>query len=54
MPQSQRRTDSGRLNHVPDGKPLDGLVLRGAARAVGATNRLNVAAALLVATAAKN
>jgi hypothetical protein len=45
------RTDSGRLDHVPDGESLDCLVLGGASRAVGATDRLDVAAALLVATA---
>ena len=45
------RTDGSRLNHVADGEPLDGLVLRSAAGAVGAAHRLDVAAAVLVATA---
>jgi hypothetical protein len=47
-----RRTDSGGLNHVADGESLDGLVLGGASRAVGATDRLDVAPAVLVAAAA--
>lgn len=42
-------TSGGRLNHVADGEPLDGLVLGGASRAVGAPDGLDVAAALLVA-----
>lgn len=42
-------TNSGRLDHVADGESLDGLVLGRAARAVGATDRLDVAATLLVA-----
>jgi hypothetical protein len=46
------RTDGSRLDHVADGEPLDCLILGGASRAVGATDRLDVAAALLVATAA--
>ena len=50
---SGRRTDSGGLNHVADGEPLDGLVLGGASRAVGATDRLDVAPAVLVAAAVK-
>ena len=50
---SGRRTDGGRLNHVADGEPLDGLVLGGASRAVGATDRLDVAPAVLVAAAVK-
>lgn len=41
-------TDGGRLNHVADGKSLDGLVLGSASRAVGAANGLDVASALLV------
>ena len=45
------RTDGGRLDHVPDGESLDCLVLWCASRAVGAADRLDVAAALLVATA---
>jgi hypothetical protein len=49
---SDRRTDSGGLNHVADGESLDGLVLGGASRAVGATDRLDVAPAVLVAAAA--
>lgn len=48
-----RRTDGGGLNHVADGEPLDGLVLGGASRAVGATDRLDVAPAVLVAAAAR-
>ena len=47
---SGRRTDGGGLNHVADGEPLDGLVLGGASRAVGAADGLDVAAALLVTT----
>jgi hypothetical protein len=39
------RTDRRRLNHVADGEPLDGLVLGGASRAVGAPDGLDVAAA---------
>lgn len=46
-----RRTDGSRLDHVTDGESLDCLVLRGASRAVGAADGLDVAAALLVATA---
>jgi len=46
-------TDGGGLDHVADGEPLDGLVLGGAARAVGASDRLDVAAALLVTSAAE-
>lgn len=49
---SGRRTDGGGLDHVADGESLDGLVLRGASRAVGATDRLDVAPAVLVAAAA--
>jgi hypothetical protein len=45
------RTDSGGLNHVADGESLDCLVLGSASRAVGAADGLDVAAALLVATA---
>lgn len=44
-----RRTDGGGLDHVADGEALDGLVLRGASRAVAASDGLDVAAALLVA-----
>lgn len=39
------RTDSRRLDHVADGEPLDGLILGGASRAVGAPDGLDVAAA---------
>lgn len=46
-----KRTDSGRLNHVADGESLDCLILGGAARAVAASDGLDVAAALLVAAA---
>ena len=48
------RTDSSGLDHVADGEALDGLVLGGAASAVGATHRLDVAAAILVAAAIKS
>ena len=47
------RTDGGGLDHVADGESLDGLDLGGASRAVGATDRLDVAPAVLVAAAAK-
>ena len=46
-------TDSGGLDHVADGESLDGLVLGSASRAVGASDGLDVAAALLVASAVK-
>lgn len=46
-----RRTDGGRLDHVPDGESLDRLVLGCASRAVGATDGLDVATTVLVATA---
>lgn len=45
------RTDGSRLDHVADGEALDGLVLGGAASAVGAAHGLDVAAAILVTTA---
>jgi hypothetical protein len=45
------RTDGSRLNHVADGEPLDSLVLGSATGAVGAAHGLDVAAAVLVATA---
>ena len=48
-----RRTDSGRLDHVPDRESLDCLVLGRASRAVGATDRLDVTASLLVTSAAE-
>lgn len=48
------RTDSSGLNHVADGETLDSLVLGNAASAVGAAHGLNVAAAVLVATAIKS
>jgi hypothetical protein len=48
------RTDGSRLDHVADGETLDGLVLGDAAGAVGAAHRLDVAAAILVATAIKS
>ena len=51
MIRSVERTDGSGLNHVADGESLDGLVLGGAARAVGAAHGLDVAAAVLVATA---
>jgi hypothetical protein len=44
-------TNGSRLDHVADGEALDGLVLGGASRAVGASDGLDVAAALLVAAA---
>lgn len=43
-----RRTDRSRFYHVADGESLDCLVLGCASRAVGATDRLDVAATLLV------
>ena len=46
-----RRTDGGGLNHVADGESLDRLVLGSASRAVRAADGLDVATALLVATA---
>ena len=39
------------LNHVPDGEPLDSLVLGHAARAVRAADKVDMATSLLVATA---
>lgn len=48
------RTDSSGLNHVADGEALDRLVLGNATSAVGAADRLDVAAAVLVATAVKS
>ena len=39
------------LNHVPHSKTLDGLVLSYTSRTVGAANKFNMAASLLVATA---
>lgn len=47
----ERRTDSGRLDHVADGESLDRLVLGSASRAVGAADGLDVAATLLVTAA---
>ncbi len=47
------RTDGSRLDHVSDGKSLDGLVLGGASGAVGASDGLDVAAAFLVASTIK-
>ena len=46
-----QRTDRGRLDHVSDCESLDCLVLRRASGAVGASDGLDMAAALLVATA---
>jgi hypothetical protein len=46
--------DGGALDHVADGESLDGLVLGRAARAVGAADRLHVAAAFLVASTVKH
>ena len=51
---SGSRTDGSGLNHVADGETLDGLVLGNAASAVGAAHGLDVAAAVLVATARKS
>jgi hypothetical protein len=48
---SWKRTDSGRLNHIADGEPLDSLVLGRASRAVATADRLDMTAALLVAAA---
>lgn len=45
------RTDGGGFDHVADGESLDRLVLGSASRAVGASDRLDVAAALLVTSA---
>ena len=53
MPGSVSRTDSSGLDHVADGESLDRLVLGSATSAVGAAHGLDVAAALLVATAVK-
>lgn len=47
----RRRTNSSRLDHVADGETLDCLILGGASRAVAAADGLDMAAALLVATA---
>jgi hypothetical protein len=47
----RRRTDGSGLDHVADGKSLDRLVLGSASRAVGAADRLDVAATLLVTAA---
>lgn len=47
----EKLTDSGRLDHVADGESLDCLILGRAARAVAASDGLDVAAALLVAAA---
>ena len=46
-----KRTDGSGLDHVADGETLDCLILGGASRAVAAADGLDVAAALLVATA---
>lgn len=46
-----KRTDGSRLDHVPYGESLDGLVLGRASRTIGATDRLNMATTLLVASA---
>lgn len=43
-------TDGSRLNHVPDGEPLDGLVLGSASGAIGAADGLDVATSVLVTT----
>ena len=44
-------TNSGTLNHVPHGEPLDRLILGDAARAVRAAHEGDVATSLLVAAA---
>jgi hypothetical protein len=49
-----RRTDGSRLDHVADGESLDCLVLGCASRAVGATDRLDVAATLLVSAVGRS
>lgn len=46
------RTDSGRLDHVTDGESLYCLVLGGASRAVGASDGLDMATAVLVTSTA--
>jgi hypothetical protein len=46
-----RHTDGGRLDHVADSESLYRLVLGSASRAVGAADRLDVAATLLVTAA---
>lgn len=46
-----KHTDGGGLDHVTNGKSLDCLVFGGASAAVGAADRLYMAAALLVASA---
>ncbi len=47
----QERTDGSGLDHVADGESLDGLILGGASRAVGAADGLRVATTLLLAAA---
>ena len=42
-------TNSCTFNHVPHGETLDGLVFRDTSRAVGASNKVDMAAAILVA-----
>lgn len=49
-----KHTDGSRLDHVTDGESLDRLVFGCASRAVGATDRLDVATALLVTSAVEN
>jgi len=43
-------TDSGRFDHVADSESLYRLVLWGAARAVGAADRVDMSASVLVST----
>lgn len=43
-------TDGSRLDHVSDGESLNGLVLGDHAGTVGASHRLDVSSALLVAS----
>jgi hypothetical protein len=47
-PIHQKLTNGRRLDHVADGKALDGFVLGRASTAVGAANGIDVATALLV------
>jgi len=45
-------TDCSRLYHIADGESLDCLVFGSASRAVGASNRVDMASALLIAAVA--
>lgn len=48
------RTNSSRLDHVADGKSLDGLVLGRAAGAVAAADRVHMTTTLLVTTVVRS